>query len=397
MFGQRIAPGLMIQAIAGGLLLPADTRSVIANYGMDRLRFPVPTFIGDTIHVELEVVEKEERDLGGLAHIEWRVLNQNETLVLTCVNLALFAIDPPGGRSPMSSGRTHHRGPRRCSRRNPRPSPSHERRQPVDAPGAVVDVRGGCCRQRRCRCLVLTGAGAGLLLRPGPLGGRTGRGCLRHHLRDHHPGPWHSSGSSRNPTTRCRERAAMGVGLGLAVNCDLVIAADNARPSTPFADLEVALDSGGHFHLPRLVGLHRALEDGVHGRRHPRPVQAVGVGTGEPLGRWAAGSMPVVSRRMADRIAAGPTLAFRRQKELLRRSASMSWHSGQRGRGPACRPSWWDRRLRRGPSRLHREAAAPLPRPMSVLARPAPAQRQPRRPGPHRLHLPRHRSALHLG
>ena len=95
MFGQRIAPGLMVQAIAGGLLLPADTRSVIANYGMDRLRFPVPTFIGDTIHVELEIIEKEQRDVGGLAHIEWRVLNQNDTLVLTCVNLALFALTRP--------------------------------------------------------------------------------------------------------------------------------------------------------------------------------------------------------------------------------------------------------------------------------------------------------------
>jgi len=95
MFGQRIAPGLMVQAIAGGLLLPADTRSVIANYGMDRLRFPVPTFIGDTIHVELEIIEKEEREVGGLAHIEWRVLNQNGTLVLTCVNLALFALTRP--------------------------------------------------------------------------------------------------------------------------------------------------------------------------------------------------------------------------------------------------------------------------------------------------------------
>ena len=95
MFGQRIAPGLMVQAIAGGLLLPADTRSVIANYGMDRLRFPVPTFIGDTIHVELEIIEKEDRDVGGLAHVEWRVLNQNNTLVLTCVNLALFALTRP--------------------------------------------------------------------------------------------------------------------------------------------------------------------------------------------------------------------------------------------------------------------------------------------------------------
>jgi acyl dehydratase len=89
-FGQRIVPGLLVQAVAAGLVVPAETTSLLAEYGMDRLRFPAPTFIDDTIHVELEVLEKSERETGGLAHIEWRILNQNGTLVATCVNLALF-------------------------------------------------------------------------------------------------------------------------------------------------------------------------------------------------------------------------------------------------------------------------------------------------------------------
>ncbi len=97
-FGQRIVPGLMVQAIAAGLVVPAETTSLIAEYGMDRLRFPAPTFIGDTIHVELEVIEMSERDTGGLANIEWRVLNQNDTLVCTCVNLALFEMSLESSR-----------------------------------------------------------------------------------------------------------------------------------------------------------------------------------------------------------------------------------------------------------------------------------------------------------
>ena len=97
MFGQRIVPGLMVQAIAAGLVVPAETTSLIAEYGMDRLRFPAPTFINDTIHVELEVIELAERETGGLAHIEWRILNQNNTLVCTCINLALFAKASPSG------------------------------------------------------------------------------------------------------------------------------------------------------------------------------------------------------------------------------------------------------------------------------------------------------------
>lgn len=125
------------------------------------------------------------------------------------------------------------------------------------------------------------------------------------------------------PTIAAVNGAAMGVGLGLALNCDIVIAADNARLSSPFANLGVALDSGGHYHLPRLVGLHRALEM-VYTADVIRGAQAEAWGL---VNRSVAGSrlMPVVLA-MAERIAAGPTLAFRRQKDLLRRAASMSWH-----------------------------------------------------------------------
>lgn len=125
------------------------------------------------------------------------------------------------------------------------------------------------------------------------------------------------------PTIAAVNGAAMGVGLGLALNCDLVIAADNARLSSPFANLGVALDSGGHFHLPRLIGMHRALEM-VYTADVIRGQQAAEWGL---VNRSVAGNrlMPVVLK-MAERIAAGPTLAFRRQKDLLRKSASMSWH-----------------------------------------------------------------------
>lgn len=95
MFGQRILPGLMIQAIAGGLLLPAETRSVIANYGMDELRFPAATFVNDTIHVVLTVREKDIRPTGGLAKIHWDIRNQNDTTVCSCTNLALFHLTRP--------------------------------------------------------------------------------------------------------------------------------------------------------------------------------------------------------------------------------------------------------------------------------------------------------------
>jgi 3-hydroxybutyryl-CoA dehydratase len=80
-FGARIAPGIMVFAFATGLGVPADSRTVVANYGTDHLRFPRPTFIGDSIRLEIEVLEKEPRDDGGVVTFRWDALNQNGTTV----------------------------------------------------------------------------------------------------------------------------------------------------------------------------------------------------------------------------------------------------------------------------------------------------------------------------
>jgi len=93
MFGQRIAAGLMILAISGGLVVPASTRSIIANYGNERVRYPAPTFIGDTIQVKVSIIKLEPRDAtSGLMDMEWDVLNQNGTIVCNAVFRVLLAI-----------------------------------------------------------------------------------------------------------------------------------------------------------------------------------------------------------------------------------------------------------------------------------------------------------------
>lgn len=92
-FGQRIAAGLMILAISGGLVVPPTTRSIIANYGNERVRYPSPTFIGDTIQVKVTVVKLEPRDAAsGIMDMEWDVLNQNGTVVCNAVFRALMSI-----------------------------------------------------------------------------------------------------------------------------------------------------------------------------------------------------------------------------------------------------------------------------------------------------------------
>jgi len=96
MFGQRIAAGLMILAMSGGLVVPPTTRSIIANYGNERIRYPAPTFIGDTIQVRVTITKLEPRDdSSGIMDMEWDVMNQNGTVVCNAIFKALLAMKEP--------------------------------------------------------------------------------------------------------------------------------------------------------------------------------------------------------------------------------------------------------------------------------------------------------------
>jgi acyl dehydratase len=69
-FGQRIAHGALVLSVALGLV-EFWPPAMQAFYGLDRLRFVAPTFIGDTIHVETEVLAIEPR-LDGDAVVTYR-------------------------------------------------------------------------------------------------------------------------------------------------------------------------------------------------------------------------------------------------------------------------------------------------------------------------------------
>jgi acyl dehydratase len=85
-FKERIAHGALVFSIATGLSVrmghTADT--VIAFYGLDRLRFVKPTFIGDTIRVRQKVEAKSERDeTSGIVTMLNEVINQKDELVVS--------------------------------------------------------------------------------------------------------------------------------------------------------------------------------------------------------------------------------------------------------------------------------------------------------------------------
>ena len=88
-FGRRIAHGALIFSISTGLgvqMSPGD-EEIIAFYGVDRLRFIKPVFIGDTVHITKKVIEKKPRDNGrGVIAYETTVFNQNNEPVIVYVD-----------------------------------------------------------------------------------------------------------------------------------------------------------------------------------------------------------------------------------------------------------------------------------------------------------------------
>jgi acyl dehydratase len=84
-FGRRIAHGALIFSMSTGLMMqmPGDPAAIIAFYGVDKLRFVAPVFIGDTIHLTTHVIEKQLKDGGrGVIASEITVMNQNDKPVV---------------------------------------------------------------------------------------------------------------------------------------------------------------------------------------------------------------------------------------------------------------------------------------------------------------------------
>lgn len=89
LFGERVAHGYFIVSAAAGLFVDAAPGPVIANYGMDNLRFVEPVKIGDTIQVELTCKQKtpkplrDEQKPHGVVVWDIKVKNQRNELVAT--------------------------------------------------------------------------------------------------------------------------------------------------------------------------------------------------------------------------------------------------------------------------------------------------------------------------
>lgn len=96
-FGERIVHGALVFSVMTGLIWQSrdgrERDAVVAFYGVDRLRFVQPVLMGDTVHVESEVVGTDPRDhpvANGLVRYDTRVVNQHGDVVLACEFLSLL-------------------------------------------------------------------------------------------------------------------------------------------------------------------------------------------------------------------------------------------------------------------------------------------------------------------
>jgi 2-(1,2-epoxy-1,2-dihydrophenyl)acetyl-CoA isomerase len=118
------------------------------------------------------------------------------------------------------------------------------------------------------------------------------------------------------PTFAAVHGACLGVGLGLALACDVVYIADDAKIGSPFARIGAVLDSGGHSFFVSRLGTHRALEL-IYTGRLLSGAEAAALGlVNQSMPR---DSLLTHARKIAGQVAQGATAAFMQSKHLVRR------------------------------------------------------------------------------
>ena len=119
------------------------------------------------------------------------------------------------------------------------------------------------------------------------------------------------------PVVSAVNGVAAGAGFSMALAGDLVVASASARFALAYQNIGLSPDGGASFFLARAAGTHRAMELTLTGRT---------LSAGEAA-EWGLvqrvlpdDSFDQAAAELADRLAAGPTLAFAGAKELYNRA-----------------------------------------------------------------------------
>ena len=94
-FEGRVAHGYLIVSFAAGLFVDPDFGPVLANYGVDELRFMQPVNYGDSLKVRIACKQKTLRGDSGYGEVRWdaEVTNQDDEIVAQYDVLTMVATD----------------------------------------------------------------------------------------------------------------------------------------------------------------------------------------------------------------------------------------------------------------------------------------------------------------
>lgn len=175
------------------------------------------------------------------------------------------------------------------------------------------------------RCIVMTGAGKGFCA-GGDVKGMASGGARAvtldeaiHRQRVNQRATAGLLYAMPKPTLAALPGAAAGAGLSLALACDMRIMATNAIMTTAFAKVGFSGDYGGTLFLSQLVGTAKARELYFLSERVSAE-EALSLG----LTNWVAEPEDLVEKTqdIAQRLASGPTVAYRYMKENFNRALS---------------------------------------------------------------------------
>lgn len=119
------------------------------------------------------------------------------------------------------------------------------------------------------------------------------------------------------PVIASARGAVAGFGVSLVAGCDLALAAEDSMFTLAYRHIGASPDGGGTWHLPRVLGMKRAMELALLGERFDaRRAEAIGLVNRVVATAELEGETALLARRLAE----GPTLALASAKRLLNAS-----------------------------------------------------------------------------
>lgn len=192
-----------------------------------------------------------------------------------------------------------------------------------DVVTALIEITGALKVSKDIRCVVLTGAGDHFMA-----GGDVKRFNRKFEevADDNEARAWFNSilerihvvvsniNDLRMPVIASVKGAVAGAGFSLMLGCDLVVAAEGGIFTLAYCHLGTSPDGGSTWHLPRTLGMKRAMEIALLGDRFG-PEQALAWGLINKV--VPAADLDAEVAALAVRLAKGPTMAYGETKRLL--------------------------------------------------------------------------------